>query len=152
MRSGVYFGWAALALAPDHPDHRPAAGTAPAPAFTVFPMVMSIGYNPFYKNSVRSAEVHVLHAFAADFYGVHMRVAVLAFVRDELDYKGLDALVADINLDCDVARRSLARPAWTPSAGLPAAASEPGTPGLRLSDPAAGRVGGALAGPPYMCT
>lgn len=79
-------------------------------------MVMSIGYNPFYKNTVRSAEVHVLHRFDADFYGAHMRLLILGFVRDELDYSTLDALVRDINLDCDVARNSLDRDAWAPAA------------------------------------
>ncbi len=111
-KSGVYFGWASLALPPGHPDRDPAATAAGG--FSVFPMVMSIGYNPFYKNTVRSAEVHVLHAFRADFYGTHMRLAIAGFIRDELDYSGLEALIADINLDCDVARNSLDRAAWTP--------------------------------------
>lgn len=82
--------------------------------FTVYPMVMSIGYNPFYKNTVRSAEVHVLHRFGADFYGAEMRLLIAGFIRDERDYSGLDALIADINFDCDVAKRSLARAAWAP--------------------------------------
>ena len=41
----------------------------------------------------------------------------VGFVRDERDYSGLDALVDDIRIDCDVARQSLARPAWTPAEG-----------------------------------
>lgn len=77
-------------------------------------MVMSIGYNPFYKNTVRSAEVHVLHRFDADFYGARMRLLILGFIREEKDYEGLDALIKDINVDCDVARKSLDRDAWTP--------------------------------------
>ena len=123
--SGVYFGYAALSLPATHPDHVLAAAgatavtaDAAAATFHVYPMVMSIGYNPFYKNSVRSAEVHVLHRFAADFYGAPLRLLVCGFVREERDYAGLDALVADINIDCDVARRSLARPAWRPREGV----------------------------------
>ncbi|KAI0189640.1 hypothetical protein F4808DRAFT_33778 [Astrocystis sublimbata] len=112
-RSGVYFGWASLALPAAHPDIDAAAAN-----FHIYPMVMSIGYNPFYKNSVRSAEVHVLHSFRADFYDAPMRLLILGFVRDELDYSGLDALINDINIDCDVARQSLARPAWTPLEGV----------------------------------
>ncbi|KAI0391089.1 hypothetical protein F5Y17DRAFT_25512 [Xylariaceae sp. FL0594] len=137
-RSGVYFGWASLALPDDHPDH---ISSSPIPTssssapnteesaaaakdekeenkFQIYPMVMSIGYNPFYKNAVRSAEVHLLHRFAADFYGSPMRLLVLGFVRDERDYADLDALVSDIRVDCDVARQSLARAAWTPSQGV----------------------------------
>ncbi|KAI1770402.1 riboflavin kinase [Hypoxylon cercidicola] len=154
IRSGVYFGYASLALPASHPDrqhrrqprsHRsnpraavdapPAPVPAPPPAaaepsgggedddddekprWQIYPMVMSIGYNPFYKNAVRSAEVHVLHAFGADFYAAPMRLLILGFVREERDYASLDALVADINVDCDVARQSLARPAWTPREG-----------------------------------
>jgi len=109
VRSGVYFGWASLGLPESHPN-RDAGGAK----FSVFPMVMSIGYNPFYKNDVRSAEVHVLEKFASDFYGVEMRLLITGFIRDELDYSGLEALIADINLDCDVARNSLAREAWAP--------------------------------------
>ncbi|KAI1118264.1 hypothetical protein F5Y14DRAFT_438677 [Nemania sp. NC0429] len=135
-RSGVYFGWASLALPPTHPDSIPTPTTTTTPPtttppttttttttttatkFQIYPMVMSIGYNPFYKNSVRSAEVHVLHSFGADFYDATMRLLILGFVRDERDYSGLDALVDDIRIDCDVARQSLARPAWTPAEGV----------------------------------
>ena len=77
-------------------------------------MVMSIGYNPFYKNTVRSAEVHILSNFSADFYGAEMRLLITGFIREEKDYSGLEALIADINFDCEVARRSLAREAWMP--------------------------------------
>ncbi|KAF3358667.1 Nitrogen permease regulator 3 [Verticillium dahliae VDG1] len=95
--SGVYFGWASIALPADHPN-RPSPGpgadanaNANAPlAPLLYPMVMSIGYNPFYKNTVRSAEVH------------------------EKDYKSLEALVEDIRFDCDVARESLRRSTWCP--------------------------------------
>jgi riboflavin kinase len=119
-RSGVYFGYASLALPASHPDlpSNTSGSGSGSSGFHIYPMVMSIGYNPFYKNTVRSAEVHVLHRFAADFYDVPMRLLLLGFIREERDYSGLDALVADINMDCDVARRSLARPAWVPRQGV----------------------------------
>ncbi|KAH8666632.1 riboflavin kinase [Xylariales sp. PMI_506] len=116
ITSGVYFGYASLALPAEHPD-RAAGGRK----FAIYPMVMSIGYNPFYKNEVRSAEVHVLHQFGADFYGAPMRLLLLGFIREERDYSGLDALIEDINIDCDVARQSLARAGWTPNEGVVAA-------------------------------
>ena len=77
-----------------------------------YPFVMSIGYNPFYKNRVRSAEVHVLHEFGKDFYGSEMRVSVMGFVRPEYDYDSLEGLVKDIREDCWVAGRSLGRVGW----------------------------------------
>ena len=118
--SGVYFGWASLHLPPPSNPDDAAAALSPITTipetngFTVYPMVMSIGYNPFYKNTVRSAEVHVLAKFAADFYGAEMRLLITGFIREELDYSGLEALIADINFDCEVARRSLAREGWVP--------------------------------------
>lgn len=121
-KSGVYFGWAALELGKDHPNYKaPSSSSPPAGksesgenkgGFSIFPMVMSIGYNPFYNNTVRSAEVHVLDKFAADFYGVNMRLLIVGYIRDEKNYEGLEALIEDINTDCEVARRSLEREAW----------------------------------------
>ncbi|KAK2589434.1 riboflavin kinase [Conoideocrella luteorostrata] len=110
--SGVYFGYASLSLPESHPQKPSGA----AHSFTTFPMVMSIGYNPFYKNTVRSAEVHVLHKFSADFYDAHMRLLILGFIREEKDYKSLEALIEDIEFDCEVARNSLKREAWRPEA------------------------------------
>jgi riboflavin kinase len=114
--SGVYYGYASLALPSSHPD-KPSSASADG-AFTVYPMVMSIGYNPFYKNTVRSAEVHVLQKFSQDFYDAHMRLLILGFIREEKDYKSLEALIEDINFDCHVAKKSLAREAWSPSKGV----------------------------------
>ncbi|KAF2136031.1 uncharacterized protein K452DRAFT_292751 [Aplosporella prunicola CBS 121167] len=78
----------------------------------VHPMVVSIGYNPFYKNTVRSVEVHLLHAFTHDFYGAHLNLMILGFIRPEYDYVDKDSLVKDIRTDIEVAGRSLARPAY----------------------------------------
>lgn len=77
-------------------------------------MVMSIGYNPFYKNTVRSAEVHVLHGFEKDFYGAEMRVLIMGFIRPEYDYDSLEGLVEDIKTDIEVTEKSLMRENWAP--------------------------------------
>lgn len=119
-RSGVYFGWASLQLGKDHPNYSPSSSSPAGEGqgeggYSIFPMVMSIGYNPFYNNTVRSAEVHVLDKFAADFYGVDMRLLIVGYIRDEKNYEGLDALIEDINTDCEVARRSLERDEWKPA-------------------------------------
>ncbi len=75
-------------------------------------MVMSIGFNPFYGNTVRSAEVHVMHGFGRDFYGCEMRVSILGYIRKELDYVSLEALIGDIETDCRVAGKRLDRDGW----------------------------------------
>ena len=81
-------------------------------AGSVYPMVMSIGYNPFYNNTVRSVEVHIMQDFTIDFYDTHMNLIILGFIRPEYDYVSLDKLVEDIKTDIDVAGRSLSREAY----------------------------------------
>lgn len=75
-------------------------------------MVMSIGWNPYYANSVRSVEVHILHKFSRDFYNALMNLSILGFIRPEQGYESMEALVEDINFDIEVARRSLQREAY----------------------------------------
>lgn len=78
----------------------------------VYPMVMSIGWNPFYKNTVRSVEVHIMHRFETDFYESHMNLTILGFIRPEYDYVSKESLIDDIKTDIDVAGRSLSRKAY----------------------------------------
>ncbi|KUJ12497.1 riboflavin kinase [Mollisia scopiformis] len=132
--SGVYFGWSSIQLPPDHPSLSPSGPeissttfptTVPYPSaavqvppakqkegWRIYPMVMSIGFNPFYGNTVRSAEVHVMHGFGRDFYGCEMRVVVLGYIRPEYDYESLGKLVEDIGCDIEVTGRSLGRERW----------------------------------------
>lgn len=78
----------------------------------VYPMVMSIGWNPFYKNTVRSVEVHIMHHFEKDFYGSHMNLIILGFIRPEYDYVSKESLIEDIKKDIEVTGNCLARPAY----------------------------------------
>ena len=55
-------------------------------------MVVSIGWNPFYKNTKRSFETHVIHEFPEDFYGQNLGVVVCGYLRDEKNYESLEAL------------------------------------------------------------
>ncbi|KAI9674331.1 MAG: riboflavin kinase [Trizodia sp. TS-e1964] len=117
VASGVYFGWCGLgdlaeglgSSASTEAASAEAAGTGTG---AVYAMVMSIGWNPFYKNTVRSVEVHVLHEFPHDFYGARLNLLILGYIRPELDYVSKEALIADIRTDMDVARRSLEREAY----------------------------------------
>ncbi|KAI9201872.1 uncharacterized protein BJ171DRAFT_516761 [Polychytrium aggregatum] len=95
LDSGIYYGWSSI-------------GDSSA----VWPMVMSFGWNPYYKNEKRSMEVHILNKFEADFYGEELRIIITGFIRPEKDYSSLDALIDDINFDIKVARNSLGRPAY----------------------------------------
>ncbi|XP_037069155.1 riboflavin kinase-like [Pollicipes pollicipes] len=90
--AGVYFGYARV---DDGPVHN---------------MVMSIGWNPFYKNEKKSMETHIMHKFTGDFYGSTLRVCMVGFIRPEKNFKSLDELIRAINDDIDVAAELCARP------------------------------------------
>ncbi|KIY51493.1 riboflavin kinase [Fistulina hepatica ATCC 64428] len=112
ITSGVYFGWASLRF-PSSSTLSDDTTTTSHLGFSLYPMVMSIMSNKFYQNTERSAEVHVLHEFKEDFYGAEMRVLLTGFIREERgDYADQEELIADIKLDCDVARKSLDRETW----------------------------------------
>ncbi|KDQ07577.1 hypothetical protein BOTBODRAFT_38662 [Botryobasidium botryosum FD-172 SS1] len=79
-----------------------------------FPMAMSLGFNPYYKNKKMTAEVHIIHEYPSDFYHHYMDVVVLGYIRPELDYtsRDLEALIQDIDTDKRVTLASLDRPAY----------------------------------------
>ncbi|EUC29421.1 hypothetical protein COCCADRAFT_106539 [Bipolaris zeicola 26-R-13] len=137
LDSGIYYGWCTLdpstipssssppSNATTPSDSTPSAPpstssnhavldlnypTSPAPSpQTIYPTVLSIGYNPYYKNSKRSIEIHILNNFERDFYGATLSLVILGFIRPEYDYVSLEALVEDIKEDIRVAKRSLER-------------------------------------------
>ncbi|KAG0231855.1 riboflavin kinase [Actinomortierella wolfii] len=114
MDTGIYYGWAQVVVncSGSSQGGDESSLTKTDEIFTVYPMVMSLGWNPFYKNEKKSAEVHIMHKFENDFYGDELRVVVLGYIRPELDYTTLDALIQDINIDIEVAQNSLARPVY----------------------------------------
>jgi riboflavin kinase len=80
---------------------------------SVYPMVMSIGWNPFYKNKERTCEPWILHDFQGkDFYGEELRLVVCAYIRPECDFKGLEDLKQRIHEDARVAKSVLSQPEW----------------------------------------
>ncbi|KAK9380808.1 riboflavin kinase-domain-containing protein [Kockiozyma suomiensis] len=76
----------------------------------VLPMVMSLGWNPFYGNSEPSAEVHVVHKFSQQFYGARIKLAVLGYIRPESNFVSVEALIDEIMHDIQVAKDKLAQP------------------------------------------
>ncbi|OGM46284.1 riboflavin kinase [Aspergillus bombycis] len=118
LQVGVYYGVVAL---------DPSRFTSEA---TILPAVLSIGYNPFYKNTTRSVEIHIMPPLSSpsptangeagqvkfnklpDFYGTKLNLLILGYIRPEYDYVSLEALVEDIRIDCEVARQSLLRKAY----------------------------------------
>mmetsp|Transcript_12713 Transcript_12713/g.38329 ORF Transcript_12713/g.38329 Transcript_12713/m.38329 type:complete len:383 (+) Transcript_12713:77-1225(+) len=100
--TGIYGGWAAF---------------GPSPA--VYPMVMSVGFNPFYGNEEKTCEPWLLHEFEDDFYGEELRLVVCLYIRPEADFTSLEALVARIHQDAAVTREALQHPALAAHRGDP---------------------------------
>ncbi|KAG2195565.1 hypothetical protein INT47_001312 [Mucor saturninus] len=96
LETGVYYGWTQIGESKSQ----------------VYPMVMSLGWNPYFQNEKRSAEVHIIHEFPEDFYDAPIRVLVLGFIRPEQNYPSLASLITDIKTDVEVAKHSLKRKAY----------------------------------------
>ena len=73
-------------------------------------MVMSIGWNPYYKNTKKSMETHVIHTFREDFYGQTLRVVMVGYLRPEKDFNSLEDLKVAINNDIEEAMVKLDLP------------------------------------------
>ncbi|KAG9045020.1 riboflavin kinase [Tulasnella sp. UAMH 9824] len=107
--TGIYYGYARV-----HPviEESGKMGDCQGEDLETYPMVMSLGWNPFYKNEKMTAEVHIMRDFKSDFYGQKLSVVVLGYIRPELDYTSREALIQDIETDKSVALKSLERPAY----------------------------------------
>jgi len=76
----------------------------------VFKMAMNIGWVPFYKNKDKSIEIHILNNFGFDFYGEELRAIALGYIREEMDFKGIDTLIAAIADDVEYSKKQLENP------------------------------------------
>lgn len=90
--SGVYYGWASVADGP------------------VMKMVMSIGWNPYYHNTVKSMETHIMHTFKEDFYGSSLKVCMCGYLRPMRNFESLEELIEAINKDIADAEAALDKP------------------------------------------
>ena len=69
--------------------------------------VANIGRRPTFDGSTVSAEAFLLD-FAADLYGQRLRLNLVARLRPEQKFSGIDALRAQLQKDVDAARVALA--------------------------------------------
>jgi riboflavin kinase/FMN adenylyltransferase len=70
------------------------------------PGVMNVGTRPTVDGTRRTIEVHLLD-WEGDLYGRELRVELVERLRDEQRFASLDALVEQIGLDAQAARRAL---------------------------------------------
>lgn len=109
---GVYFGWAKL----DAPAGWPAVDRE------VHKVVLNVGVRPTVNTGKEAASVecHILHTFVGgeEFYGSRLKVLVLGFIRPEMKFSGLEALVGRIRADTAIARYQLDEPGMRADAAL----------------------------------
>ena len=89
ITAGVYYGWSRV----DNGE--------------IFKMVLSVGWNPYYKNEKKSMETHILHEFDSDFYGSLLRIVITGYIRPELNFSSLKELVHEIKNDIEIANTNL---------------------------------------------
>ena len=66
----------------------------------------SIGTRPMFGENLPNCETF-LFDFSGDLYGSTLSVALVDYLRPELKFDGLDALIAQMDADCDEAREIL---------------------------------------------
>jgi riboflavin kinase len=77
----------------------------------IYPMVMSVGWNPVFNNKEKTCEPWILHDFKGEsFYGKQIRLMVVTFIRPEANLESVDALVARIHKDAEVTLEALKHP------------------------------------------
>lgn len=73
----------------------------------VWPSVTSYGTRPTFKGADQRIETHILD-FTGDIYGCDIEVKLVAFIRPELRFSSVDALVAAMQADIEQARALIA--------------------------------------------
>jgi riboflavin kinase/FMN adenylyltransferase len=71
-----------------------------------FDGMMNLGGRPTFGDERRRIEVHLFDV-DGDFYGDRVDVAFVARLRDTMRFSGPEALVAQLRLDAEAARRAL---------------------------------------------
>ncbi|XP_074137503.1 riboflavin kinase [Sminthopsis crassicaudata] len=92
LSPGIYYGWASVGNGDVHK------------------MVLSIGWNPYYKNTKKSVETHIIHTFKEDFYGEILNIVITGYIRPEKNFSSVDDLISAIQDDIEEAKRQLDLP------------------------------------------
>ena len=94
---GIYAGWVTCL---DDP-------AAPPPVEQRWPAAISVGTNPTFDGRFRVVESYVLDRTDLELYGVEIAVDFVARLRGQVRYTGMEALIEQMHLDVDQARRLL---------------------------------------------
>jgi len=89
--TGIYFGWATISSDPN----------------VVRKAVVSIGWNPYYNNSKKSVETHIIHEYQDKFYGDWLKLLICGYIRPEQNFNSLEDLIQAIKDDVRFADEAL---------------------------------------------
>lgn len=96
IETGIY---AAYACVDDGPDPG------------VYKVAMSVGWNPTFTDlKSKTIEPWILHDYDEDFYGCHLRVLVVAYIRPEVKFESFEELIQEIRADGDFCSQKLDSP------------------------------------------
>ncbi|MDT9700735.1 bifunctional riboflavin kinase/FAD synthetase [Streptomyces sp. P17] len=70
----------------------------------MMPAAISVGTNPTFDGTERTVEAHVIDRVGLDLYGLHVAVDFLAFVRGQVKFESLDALIERMAEDIKISR------------------------------------------------
>ncbi len=76
--------------------------------------VASFGIRPMYQTAVPLMEAH-LFDFDGDLYGKHLMVELISYIRPEAKFDGMEALIAQIGKDAQMAREILKKTGQPPA-------------------------------------
>lgn len=72
-----------------------------------YPAVISIGWNPHFRNEKKTIEAHLMHKFPADFYDSKLTIYVQGYIRPEYAFESIDGLKKAIDDDIKFAKTIL---------------------------------------------
>jgi riboflavin kinase len=76
LKTGIYYGWAILRN-------------------TTYQAVISVGWNPYYKNQFKTVEAYLIHELD-DFYDENLKLNLCGYLRNECDFKSLGFIYLNI--------------------------------------------------------
>ncbi|CAF0892926.1 unnamed protein product [Adineta ricciae] len=89
---GVYYGWAQLLTKTEN---------------EIYKMVTSIGNNPFYNNTKKTIETHMMHEFSNDLYAERIKLVLLGKIRPMKTFPTRHELIMAIQQDISMASSKL---------------------------------------------
>uniref|UniRef100_A0A8D2D8G3 Riboflavin kinase n=1 Tax=Sciurus vulgaris TaxID=55149 RepID=A0A8D2D8G3_SCIVU len=93
VSTGIYYGWASVVSGDVH-------------------KIVSIVWNPYYKNMKKSMETHIIHTFEENSYGEILSVAIVGWLRPEKNFDSLELLISAIQGDIEEAKKQLDVPEY----------------------------------------